>query len=60
MEMGKIGRSGGSVWTDHGTRKGERRDHEPRGGRERWRDGMVKFGRSGGKGERRDHELSGW
>jgi hypothetical protein len=37
--MVKIGRRGGSGWRDRGARKGERRDHEPRGGRERWRDG---------------------
>jgi hypothetical protein len=56
----------GVEWRDHDASKGERRDHEPRGGRERWGDGMVKIGRSrvevvgGGtavlvKGERRDH-----
>jgi hypothetical protein len=39
MGMVKFGRSGGSVWRDRGADKGERTDHEPRGGRKRWRHG---------------------
>jgi hypothetical protein len=53
----------GVEWRDHDASKGERRDREPRGGRERWRDGMVKFGRSVGS-VWRDHGASkgdrGW
>jgi hypothetical protein len=71
MGMVKCERRGGSVCRDRGASKGKRMDHEPRGGRERWRDGdgenwkewsggSVWRDHSGCKGERMDHELRGW